>query len=308
MLDGGAGNDTLEGGNGVDQLDGPGGAGRRRRPADAAAETCNCCSAKDSPDADSDDKLASDCESPELAEVAKAMAITAKKLRMNRRGVAVLPMRCELLDGICEGTVTLTVKRPKQKNKGRAQASSRSRPRKRAVIGRASFKVEAGDSVKVKVKVSYNGMSPGPPEPQAALPGHDQDRGRGRHQEQGSEGADPSRPKLKGDGQVTASVPQAARVAIRSWQGLALAGLAAYAAQATVAVCGAGATGFFETYVYTGLIFVGASLCLTRAAASRTSGRPGPSSGLALPCWGTGEIDHTVALRSDGQPAAAEPL
>lgn len=71
--------------------------------------------------------------------------------------MAVLPVHCGLLDGICKGSVTLTVKRPKSKpKKRRTHASRRSRPR-RAVIGRASFSAPAGETVKVKIKMSHNG-------------------------------------------------------------------------------------------------------------------------------------------------------
>ena len=60
-----------------------------------------------------------------------------------------------------------------------------------------------------------------------------------------------------------------AQLVLRATQGLALAGLAAYAAQAALAVCGDSATAFFESYVYTALIALGAALCLARAIVER---------------------------------------
>ena len=158
-LIGGAGDDTLNGAHGADELDAGDGVDTVLAR-DGAIDSIRCGSEVDSVTADDNDDLASDCEGDADADAvttaADAVKLTAKKLRMNGRGVVAVPLRCQVLDGICKGTVVLTAKRPKTR-KNRAESSRRSRPRKRAVIGRASFKVEAGDTVKVKVKVSHNG-------------------------------------------------------------------------------------------------------------------------------------------------------
>jgi diguanylate cyclase (GGDEF)-like protein len=91
------------------------------------------------------------------------------------------------------------------------------------------------------------------------------------------------------------TVAGAPRVGLRAVQGLALAGLAAYAAQATVAaVCGPSVGAFIETYVYAGLIVVAAGLCLTRAAATRAERAAWVVLGIGLLTWAGGEIYYSA--------------
>ena len=93
-----------------------------------------------------------------------------------------------------------------------------------------------------------------------------------------------------------------AELALRATQAVALAGLAAYAAQAAVAVCGQSADAFFETYVYTGLILLGAGLCLARGATARRERAPWIVLGAGLLAWAGGEIYYSVVLAEMLEP------
>ncbi len=102
-----------------------------------------------------------------------------------------------------------------------------------------------------------------------------------------------------------------ARIAVRSFQALAFAGLGAYTAQAAFAVCGTDATSFFETWVYTGLIGAGALLCLTRAAAQRGERAAWLVLGLGLCAWAGGEVYYSAFLAEQAEPplpSAADAL
>jgi two-component system cell cycle response regulator len=91
-------------------------------------------------------------------------------------------------------------------------------------------------------------------------------------------------------------------VALRLTQGAALAGLVAYGAQAATAVCGSSADDFFETYVYTALIFIAALLCLSRAAAVRRERAAWLVLGLGLLFWSGGEIYYSIAWGDFADP------
>ncbi len=93
-----------------------------------------------------------------------------------------------------------------------------------------------------------------------------------------------------------------ARVVLRSVQAMSLLGLVAYAAQTSLQVCGAGADGFFEQYVYTALIFVAAGLCLTRAAAIGRERLPWLVLGVGLLAWAGGEVYYSVVYADLAEP------
>lgn len=97
------------------------------------------------------------------------------------------------------------------------------------------------------------------------------------------------------------------RKVLRLTQGFAFAGLGAYAAQATTGFCGSGANGFFETWVYDGLIFTAAAMCLARAyffTAQRTSWLV---LGIGLTLWGAGDAYYAIFLAHLDSPPLPSP-
>ena len=90
---------------------------------------------------------------------------------------------------------------------------------------------------------------------------------------------------------------------VRATQAAALAGLGAYAAQAAVAICGAAADGFFETWVYTGLLLVAAALCISRGVAVARERAAWLILGAGILAWAGGEVYWNVALADVSQPA-----
>jgi diguanylate cyclase (GGDEF)-like protein len=93
-----------------------------------------------------------------------------------------------------------------------------------------------------------------------------------------------------------------ARIALRSVQAIAVAGLMAYAAQTSFQVCGAGADPFFEQYVYTGLIFTAAGLCLVRAIAIGRERLPWFVLGFGLLAWAGGEVYYSAFYADLAEP------
>ena len=91
-------------------------------------------------------------------------------------------------------------------------------------------------------------------------------------------------------------------VMLRATQGIALGGIALYAAQATMAVCGASADAFFEKYVYTFLILLGAGLCLARAATRSAQRAPWLVLGIGLLAWAGGEVYYAAVLEDMLEP------
>ena len=87
-----------------------------------------------------------------------------------------------------------------------------------------------------------------------------------------------------------------ARRLLRAVQVLAIAGLALYAAQAAVAVCGSGADAFFETYVYTALVATGGALCFARALTSARERVAWSLLGVGLAAWAAGDAYYVAAL------------
>jgi len=97
-------------------------------------------------------------------------------------------------------------------------------------------------------------------------------------------------------------VSRGTRIGVRAFQALAFAGLATYTAQAAFAICGTAATGFFETWVYTGLIAAGAVLCLARAATVRRERAAWLVLGAGLCSWAGGEVYYAAVLADMAAP------
>ena len=89
---------------------------------------------------------------------------------------------------------------------------------------------------------------------------------------------------------------------VRGTQVAAVAGLGAYAAQATIAICGVAADGFFETWVYTGLLLVAAALCLARGATVVKERAAWLILGAGILAWAGGEVYWNVALSGLTEP------
>jgi diguanylate cyclase (GGDEF)-like protein len=90
---------------------------------------------------------------------------------------------------------------------------------------------------------------------------------------------------------------------VRATQVAAVAGLGAYAAQAAVAVCGSAADGFFETWVYTGLLLVAAALCLSRGFLVQRERAAWLILGIGVLAWAGGEIYWSAFLSDVAEPA-----
>ena len=72
--------------------------------------------------------------------------------------------------------------------------------------------------------------------------------------------------------------------------------------RASLQVCGAGADPFFEQYVYTGLIFMAAGLCLTRAITVGRDRTPWFVLGAGLLAWAGGEVYYSVFYAHLAEP------
>ncbi len=92
------------------------------------------------------------------------------------------------------------------------------------------------------------------------------------------------------------------RAALRAVQALAVGAVALYFAQATVSICGAGADGFFETYVYNGVIFIAAGLCIARAMAVKAERLAWSILGAGLLFWAAGEAYYSIFLADLSAP------
>src|SRR5438876_8357576 len=76
--------------------------------------------------------------------------------------------------------------------------------------------------------------------------------------------------------------------------GLALLGLLAYASHSLAGLGGRGLDGFFENWVFNGLLLAGAALCLWRAASSSLERAAWSALGIGLGCWALGEVTFTL--------------
>jgi two-component system, cell cycle response regulator len=83
-------------------------------------------------------------------------------------------------------------------------------------------------------------------------------------------------------------------VIARLLRGLALVGLCAFAAHSLLGVGGHGLNSFFENWLFNGLLFAGAALCLLRAAVSPLERAAWSAMGVGLFCWALGEAIFTL--------------
>jgi diguanylate cyclase (GGDEF)-like protein len=102
---------------------------------------------------------------------------------------------------------------------------------------------------------------------------------------------------------------------VRVLRAVAVLGLCAYAAHSLVGLGGRGLDRFFEDWVFNGLLFSGAALCLLRAAwstAERSAERSAWTAlGVGLACWGLGEVLYTLdpsQVATGGFPATSDFL
>jgi two-component system cell cycle response regulator len=90
------------------------------------------------------------------------------------------------------------------------------------------------------------------------------------------------------------------RIALRLAQGIAFAGVAAYATESLTGVFGA--HHFFETWVYDGLILTAAALCIVRAATGPAGRWPWLVLGLGLVAWTAGDVYYSLFLLELDKP------
>jgi Ca2+-binding RTX toxin-like protein len=173
-LNGGAGDDTLNGGDGSDSLQG-GDGNDTIDSRDATADQVSCGADGDSVTADSNDTIAADCESVDVAASAGGPAggpaddggvvvsqadpfVSPGPVHVTRAGIARIPISCPAGGDACTGIIKLYELRRRTSTKGTdgARTSRRSRPKK-VFMGRASFSVKAGEKHRVSVKLSRNG-------------------------------------------------------------------------------------------------------------------------------------------------------
>jgi diguanylate cyclase (GGDEF)-like protein len=82
--------------------------------------------------------------------------------------------------------------------------------------------------------------------------------------------------------------------AVRILLGVAVIGLCAYAAHSLAGLGGHGLDGLFEDWVFNGLFFAGAALCLLRAMWSTLERGAWTALGVGLGCWALGEVLFTL--------------
>jgi two-component system cell cycle response regulator len=84
------------------------------------------------------------------------------------------------------------------------------------------------------------------------------------------------------------------RLLIGALCGLCLLGLLAYALHSLAGLGGSGLDGFFENYLFNGLLFGGSALCLLRAAFSSYERGAWSTLGVGLSSWAIGEVIFTI--------------
>ena len=83
-------------------------------------------------------------------------------------------------------------------------------------------------------------------------------------------------------------------VVVRLLRWSALLGVCAFAAHSLVGLGGRGTNGIFENWVFNGLLFAGALLCLVRAALVPLERVAWSAMGVGLGCWALGELIFTL--------------
>jgi diguanylate cyclase (GGDEF)-like protein len=94
---------------------------------------------------------------------------------------------------------------------------------------------------------------------------------------------------------AAAQEPRASRfVAVSALRWFAAFGVCAYAAHSLAGLGGHGSDGFFENWLFNGLLFAGAALCLLRGAVSKLERAAWTAMGIGLFCWALGEVIFTL--------------
>jgi Ca2+-binding RTX toxin-like protein len=154
IIEGGPGRDTFDGGDGADYL----------RAQDGAADELGCGTGSDTAEVDSIDAVKADCEAVLSSggsggggaggaagdTLKTALDLLPRSVTVNRRGKVRLLIGCPQELGTCEGTLVLT-----DLGKGKSKVSASKRKSK--VVGRAKYKLNAGETKVVDVKLSRNG-------------------------------------------------------------------------------------------------------------------------------------------------------
>ncbi len=81
---------------------------------------------------------------------------------------------------------------------------------------------------------------------------------------------------------------------VRILRTVGVVGLFAYAVHSLLGLGGHRLDDLFENWVFNGLLFVGAALCLLRAAWSKLERGAWTALGVGLTCWGLGEVLYTL--------------
>src|SRR3954453_17995255 len=95
---------------------------------------------------------------------------------------------------------------------------------------------------------------------------------------------------------MTSPTPRYRRPLLTATRVLAVVGLLGFAAHTGLGLGGGALDGFFNDWVYNGLVLISSIWCLARAALVRTDRGAWALIGLGLACWGTPEIINTVYL------------
>ena len=233
-----------------------------------------------------------------------APVVRSESLRMDDSGAITLQLRCPASEtGGCRGKITLRlamgfarVKAMLSAARAARQEDQRQRARTRPLPpGAGRERVGPGEALPQR-SPARAAPAPGPVQREHLHGGRERQAHRHDYRGRASRAeADP-----EGSPQVTASMRTT--VMLRATQGIALAGITLYAAQATMAVCGQSADAFFEKYVYTFLILLAAGLCLARAAAKSTERAPWLVLGVGLLAWAGGEIYYSAVLEDMLEP------
>jgi two-component system, cell cycle response regulator len=99
--------------------------------------------------------------------------------------------------------------------------------------------------------------------------------------------------------------------AVRVLRGVTALGLFAYAAHSLLGLGGRPMDGFFEDWIFNGLLFGSSALCLLRAAFSTLERGAWAALGFGLGCWALGEVLFTLdpsQLTTGSFPAASDLL
>ena len=248
--------------------------------------------------------VAADCERPAVAPDDAAVPPGAATLdrvpssvRLTRKGYLRIQVTCPItaVNG-CTGSITIEVL---------AVAKSLTAMSCRAAASGAAgaFSLKAGQTKVTKVKISRNGRRRVLAKKRAKCKVSVHTTNAGTKRVTVSKKITVKAPKkAKRSTEEPMILAGKARIALRAVQAVALLGLVGYAAQSSMQICGSGADPFFEQYVYTGLIFMAAGLCLTRAIVVPRERLAWLVLGAGLLAWAGGEVYYSVFYADLAEP------